>query len=50
MKVRAAQEWCAQVSELTKQSWKYAKIVDTDFYRFQSLPFKQLLDAVEQPA
>ncbi|MFH0915121.1 MAG: DEAD/DEAH box helicase family protein [bacterium] len=49
-KVGSAREWCARVSEFTKQPWRYAKVVDTDFARFQSLPLKQLLDAVEQPA
>ncbi len=47
-KAAAAQEWCERVCKLTKQSWCYAKIIDSDFNRFQSLAFAQLLNAVRQ--
>ncbi len=46
-KVQAAEEWCARVSELTRQRWQYAKVVDVDFAWYRGMPLLQLLDAVK---
>lgn len=45
-KTSAAQDWCEKVSELTADRWTFLKILDTDFERFQSLPFGQLIQAL----
>jgi len=46
VKVQAAKEWCAKVSELTGERWTFAKILQPDFQRFQTLPFGELIQAV----
>ena len=46
VKVQAAKEWCAKVSELTGERWTFAKILQPDFQRFQALPFGELIQAV----
>jgi type III restriction enzyme len=40
-----ARQWCQNVSELTGQPWQFSKILETDFDRFRTLPFSQLLQA-----
>jgi type III restriction enzyme len=47
-KVEAATEWCQKVSELTGESWIFAKILQPDFERFGGLPFHQLISACRE--
>jgi type III restriction enzyme len=42
-KVEAATEWCQKVSQLTGETWRFAKILQPDFKRFGGLSFSQLL-------
>jgi type III restriction enzyme len=44
-KVEAATRWCQDVSELTGDSWRFAKILQSDFQRFRTLPLGELLSA-----
>ena len=46
-KVGAAEEWCERASELSRATWSFIKIVDTDFARYSTLPFGQLTQAVQ---
>lgn len=47
-KANAAREWCAKVSELTTQDWTFFKALETDFERFRTLPFPDLLRALPE--
>ena len=37
LKAQAAREWCKKVTELTGESWSYAKILQEDFHRLRHL-------------
>lgn len=50
VKTGAARAWCEKVSELTGMRWSFAKILDSDFERFQALPFGQLVQVVSAPS
>ncbi len=39
----AARQWCEKVTELTGQPWQFVKLLETDFERFRTLPFRELL-------
>ncbi len=41
----AARHWCQKVSELTGHPWQFVKLLQTDFERFRTLPFAELLSA-----
>jgi type III restriction enzyme len=41
----AARQWCDKVSELTRQPWQFIKLLESDFERFRTLPFRELLKA-----
>lgn len=41
----AARQWCEKVTELTEQPWEFMKLLETDFERFRTLPFRDLLKA-----
>ena len=41
----AARQWCEKVTELTGQPWQFVKLLETDFERFRTLPFRDLLKA-----
>ena len=46
-KVQAAREWCQKVSELTGKHWGLVKILQSEFERFQGLPFNELTSACQ---
>ena len=46
-KMEAATEWCQKISELTGQSWRFMTILQTDFERFEGVPFSRLLSACQ---
>ena len=47
IKGEAAIAWCRKVAQLTCQSWTFGKILESDFDRFGTLPFSQLLSACQ---
>jgi type III restriction enzyme len=42
-KDKAANAWCKRITELTKDTWKYVKILSEDFYSNRSLSFCELV-------
>jgi len=44
-KTEAARAWCAKVSEITGGQWAFVKVLQSDFERFQPLPFADLVKA-----
>jgi type III restriction enzyme len=44
-KVEAAERWCQEVSKLTGERWRFVKILQSDFERFHTLPFGELVKA-----
>jgi len=44
-KVKAATAWCQKVSELAREPWTFAKVLQQDFERFAGLPFSQLVSS-----
>lgn len=45
-KVAAAKAWCAAVESLTGKPCEFSKVLDSDFSRYASLSFEELLKAV----
>ena len=45
-KDKAADAWCKRVKELTKEDWRYVKIISDDFYNNNTLSFCELVKTV----